>query len=66
MRSKISSRNQKRSDLYTKSVPSLTTAEQAKTNKEISSITSTEVVDKKTQLLKDASLALAMTMSPKS
>ena len=63
---KITSRNSKRSDLYTKSVPSLTT-EKPKT-KEITSTTSGgDNADKKaTKLLKDASLALAMTMSPKS
>ena len=59
---KIPSRNSKNSNLYTKSVPSLT-AEKVKP-KEIS-ITSAEG-DKKAKLLKEASLALAMTMSPKS
>ena len=63
---KITSRNSKRSDLYTKSVPSLTT-EKPKTKEMTSTTSGGDVVDKKaTKLLKDASLALAMTMSPKS
>lgn len=63
-RSKVQSRNQKTGDFYTKSVPSLGT-EPPKTKEVVSSVTSNDMADAKSKLLKDASLALAMTLSPK-
>jgi hypothetical protein len=60
LRNKGSSRNSKNNNLYTKSVPSLT-QEKGKP-KEISHMSGDG--DKKAKLLKEASPALAMTMSP--
>lgn len=72
IKNKVTSRNSKTGDLYTCSVPNLGT-EKMKTAKEMSSVASTEIGEKKQhflgsnapqdgkqKLLKDASIALAM------